>query len=147
MTTSVELQNTELNQFPILRYDVAHEIDRGPAEEDYLFGEPLFGESLNSGSADMDVSGAGSVSGAFPVPANRAAVPQNQPTQSPAISSPTDELEISDAARMMESLPDSEVRAARLAQIRAEIEAGTYDTDAKLEAALGRMLQSLDEDV
>ena len=37
---------------------------------------------------------------------------------------------------------DASQRAERLARIKGEIDAGTYDTDAKLEAALMKMFQS-----
>ncbi len=55
-----------------------------------------------------------------------------------------DELDISDAGRLVdEARQMPEMRMDRIRQIRAEIAAGTYETDAKLEAALGRMLDEI----
>jgi negative regulator of flagellin synthesis FlgM len=55
-----------------------------------------------------------------------------------------DELQISAAARAAESLqgvPD--VRQARIAAIRAEIAAGTYETADKLDVAVSRLLDEI----
>ena len=55
-----------------------------------------------------------------------------------------DELDISDAARLMEQvdrIPD--IRQDRVESIRAQIEAGTYETDEKLEVALDRLLDEI----
>lgn len=94
----------------------------------------------------MDVSGLGSLQGGNPirsagptgsVPAN----PATPPAPSP-LNSPSDELEISSAGQMLNRLGDSpEVRAERIAQIKEAIDAGDYDTDEKLEAALSRMFE------
>ncbi|NUQ62657.1 MAG: flagellar biosynthesis anti-sigma factor FlgM [Pirellulales bacterium] len=52
-----------------------------------------------------------------------------------------DELDISEAGRLVDQVRDvPEMRLDRIRQIRAEIAAGTYETDEKLEIALGRML-------
>ncbi len=94
----------------------------------------------------MDVNGPGPVQSAFPI--KSASPPAGQPAEASVspISSPTDEVEISAAGKMMESIANTEVRAERLAQIKAEIDAGTYETDEKLEAALSRMLGRIDTD-
>jgi negative regulator of flagellin synthesis FlgM len=55
-----------------------------------------------------------------------------------------DELDISQEADLVgrvEDLPD--IRADRVAEIRAEIAAGVYDTDEKLDIALGRLLDEM----
>ena len=67
-------------------------------------------------------------------------------TAGPAVSSsPTsDTVEISQQARIaakLASLP--EVRTDLVAQVKAEIEAGTYDTQEKLDIAISRMLNEL----
>ena len=55
-----------------------------------------------------------------------------------------DELEISDAARLVEKVGDvPEVRQARVDEIRAQIAAGTYETEEKLEIAVGRLLDEI----
>jgi negative regulator of flagellin synthesis FlgM len=72
--------------------------------------------------------------------ASRAAKP-TQPTHPGPIQ---DELEISDAARLVEQvnqLPD--VRQDRIDRIRAEIAEGTYETDEKLDIAVGRLLDEI----
>ncbi|NLX94783.1 MAG: flagellar biosynthesis anti-sigma factor FlgM [Rhodopirellula sp.] len=55
-----------------------------------------------------------------------------------------DELDISDAGRLVDQVREMpEMRMDRIRQIRAEIAAGTYETDTKLETALGRMLDEI----
>ncbi|MFH1923734.1 MAG: flagellar biosynthesis anti-sigma factor FlgM [Planctomycetota bacterium] len=55
-----------------------------------------------------------------------------------------DELEISDAARLVDRVRElPEVRQDRIDQIRAEIAADTYETDEKIEIALGRFLDEI----
>jgi len=72
---------------------------------------------------------------------------QARPTQidsRPSGISTTDELEISDAARLTEQakeLPD--IRQEKVQSIRASIEAGTYDSADKLDAALERLLDEI----
>ena len=55
-----------------------------------------------------------------------------------------DQLDISAEADMVSrvrSMP--EIRGDRVAEIRQQIEAGTYETDGKLETAVGRLLDEL----
>ena len=55
-----------------------------------------------------------------------------------------DELEISEAGRLVDRLHElPEVRQHRVNEIRAQIAAGTYETDEKLEIALGRLLDEI----
>jgi len=57
---------------------------------------------------------------------------------------PSDELQLSDAAQLVEAagrLP--EVRQDRVDAIRAQIAAGTYETDAKIDSALDRLLDEI----
>ncbi|MFG0333520.1 MAG: flagellar biosynthesis anti-sigma factor FlgM [Maioricimonas sp. JB049] len=56
---------------------------------------------------------------------------------------PEDEVDISSAARLLDQLNDPQVRAARLAEIKAAIDAGTYETEDKLEAALDKLLTDI----
>lgn len=52
-----------------------------------------------------------------------------------------DELDISPEANLLSQLRDiPEIRADRVAEIRAQIAAGAYETDAKLDIALDRLL-------
>jgi negative regulator of flagellin synthesis FlgM len=60
---------------------------------------------------------------------------------------PQDQLQISDAARMMEKLDQaSELHQARLDQIKDEIRNGTYETPEKLEEALWKLLREIESE-
>lgn len=55
-----------------------------------------------------------------------------------------DELQLSDAARLLDQVDDvPEVRMDKVASIRAQIEAGTYETPEKLDIALDRLLDEI----
>ena len=65
------------------------------------------------------------------------------PAASDALS-PVDQLDISheaDLASRLQDIPD--IRADRVAAIRAEIEAGVYETDDKLDLAVSRLLDEM----
>ncbi len=94
----------------------------------------------------MEVNGPGPVQGAYPVNPARPQADVGQSGESKPIST-DDKVEISAAGMMMDKLSQSgELRAERLAQIKADIEAGVYETPEKLEAALSRMISDLDLD-
>ena len=63
----------------------------------------------------------------------------------PAAGSPIqDELQISDAGRLVEKVHDlPDVRQDRVNQVRAQIAEGTYETEEKLRIALGRLLDEI----
>ncbi len=95
----------------------------------------------------MEVQGPGSVQRSVPshrsqlTPGKSAAAASGQ---NPGFSTPNDAVEISSAGQLLDKLSKSpEVRAERLAQIKASIASGNYDTDEKLEAALMNLLQSI----
>jgi anti-sigma28 factor (negative regulator of flagellin synthesis) len=80
-------------------------------------------------------------------------VSANKPVAEPAskaassVMAPTDEVEISSLGRMLDDASRTNgLREQRLAQIKSAIEAGTYETPDKLEAAVGRLLNSLQLD-
>lgn len=57
---------------------------------------------------------------------------------------PVDQVDISPEAQLIDqvhNLPD--VRMDRVADIRAQIEAGTYETEEKMDLALGRLLDEI----
>ena len=55
-----------------------------------------------------------------------------------------DELEISPEANLVSQVQDlPDIRADRVAEIREQIAAGVYETDDKLETAIGRLLDEL----
>jgi negative regulator of flagellin synthesis FlgM len=93
----------------------------------------------------MEVNGPSGVGGSSPVRSIQAS-----PVQSPAASgvhgleAPRDEVEISSAARLLGELQnDPAVRAERLAEIQTAIANGVYETPAKLEAALLKLLDEI----
>ncbi len=130
---------SRLNRSPVVGYDAQRSGVR-PA------GTPAVSRLglIQEGESDMDVRGVGSVSGAVPIrPANTAA-PAARETAVNRPQFPTDELQLSSAGKMLDQLSqNSDVRQERLARIKEAIENGTYDTDEKLEAALGKMFDSL----
>jgi negative regulator of flagellin synthesis FlgM len=68
----------------------------------------------------------------------------SQPTERPEATSIQDELQISDAARLMEQAQAvPEVRQDRVEAIRAKIAEGTYETQEKLEIAIERLLDEI----
>lgn len=94
----------------------------------------------------MEVNGPGPVQSAFPAKQVQPTQPVEQ-TSAPRSTVPQDEVDISSAGKILDELnQSSEVRQERLNQIKAEIEAGTYDTPEKLEAALDRLLDEIDSD-
>ena len=93
----------------------------------------------------MSISGPGSIQSGFSFDRVKPTTRPTEPGSTPKTMAPVDEVEISDLGRLMNQSPEnSEVREARLAQIKAEIDAGTYETPEKLEAALMKMIGRLD---
>ena len=87
----------------------------------------------------MQVNGSGSVSGTSPVGRTQPISEVHKPESAKSLS-PRDEVTISKASQMFDRLSQSsEVRAERLARIKAEIDAETYDTPEKMEAALSKL--------
>ena len=87
----------------------------------------------------MEVNGLGSVPNAYPVQGS-----QPPATAQPSSLAPQDELEISSAGKMLQDLDGpSDVRAERLAQIKAAIDDGTYETSEKMQIALDRLLDEI----
>lgn len=90
----------------------------------------------------MEVRGPGFVSGASPIHGVKPV--QARPSEAVAspLQVPQDEIEISAAGKLLATqteATEASSRAERLARIKGEIDAGTYDTDAKLEAAMMKM--------
>ena len=61
------------------------------------------------------------------------------PKQMPA----TDKLELSGASHLLKSLQKNDIRTDKVAEIKAQIEAGTYDDEKKLDVAVDRLLDDL----
>src|SRR5262245_53130650 len=67
------------------------------------------------------------------------ALPADAPTQQPAV----DKLELSGVSHLLQTLKTNDIRADKVAQIKAQIEAGTYETEDKLDIAADRLLDDL----
>jgi negative regulator of flagellin synthesis FlgM len=128
-----------LNRVAILRYDGRHQEGETPSS--------LERTNRQAGSADMEVQGPGSLQRSVPISPVKSAPGQSTAgakSQTPASSKPNDEVQISSAGQLLDKLSKSpEVRAERLAQIKAAIASGEYDSDEKLEAAMMSLLQSI----
>src|SRR5688500_20393088 len=69
-------------------------------------------------------------------------VPADAPPQQPAARS-ADKLELSGVSHLLKTLKSNDVRVDKVAQIKAQIEAGTYETEEKLDVAADRLLDDL----
>ena len=94
----------------------------------------------------MEINGLGHIDGPQPIraPHRAEAIQPQSPTESVQ---EMDQVDISPEAEML-SMVDRvndlpEIRTDRVAEIRAQIEAGTYETDEKLDVALGRFLDEV----
>jgi anti-sigma28 factor (negative regulator of flagellin synthesis) len=65
------------------------------------------------------------------------------PTDPSKSSSATDKVELSGMSHLLKALKNNDVRTEKVAAIKAQIEAGTYEDDAKMDAAVDRMLDDL----
>lgn len=66
-------------------------------------------------------------------------------TDGTGVSRPADKLELSGATHLMGLLKKNDIRADKVAQIKAQIDAGTYETPDKLDAATDRLLDDLNK--
>jgi negative regulator of flagellin synthesis FlgM len=68
----------------------------------------------------------------------------SQPVSRPESAPIQDEVQISDAARLVEQVQQvPDIRQDRVDAIRAQIAAGTYETPAKLDIAVSRLLDEI----
>ncbi len=143
---------TPLNRFSNLRYHAAHsphgdnaERTDQPEKDDARSRRQRRKKSPDASPArrdDMEVRGPGFITNAAPIQGARPATGPSAAASKPPLEVPQDEVELSAAGQLMGKLTEgteSAQRAERLARIKAEIDAGTYDTDAKLEAAMLKM--------
>ena len=72
----------------------------------------------------------------------RKEIPSDAPPQ-PATARSADKLELSGVSLLLKTLKSNDVRLDKVAQIKAQIEAGTYETDEKLDVAADRLLDDL----
>jgi anti-sigma28 factor (negative regulator of flagellin synthesis) len=90
----------------------------------------------------MHVYGPAHLHGAQPV--NAPHISRLAPPTAPRSTAIEDELQISDAAQMMGRVHDMpDIRQDLVQRIRSEIASGAYETDEKLDVALGRLLDEI----
>ena len=73
-------------------------------------------------------------------------IQKSLPTDPAAAGAPpsaTDKLELSGNSNLLQTLQQNNIRADKVAQVRAQIDAGTYETDQKLNAAVDKLLDDL----
>ncbi|MBV8780703.1 MAG: flagellar biosynthesis anti-sigma factor FlgM [Phycisphaerae bacterium] len=90
------------------------------------------------------MSSINSVGGNLPV--QNISTPAISKAAAPAPTAPAraaDRVELSGVSHLLSSLKTNDVRADKVASIKAQIEAGTYETDDKLDAAADKMLDDV----
>lgn len=143
---------TPLNRFSNLRYHAAHsphgdnaERTDQPEKDDAGSRRRRRKKSSDTRPArrdDMEVRGPGFITNASPIQGARPVTGPTAAANKPPLELPQDEVELSAAGQLMGKITEgteAAQRTERLARIKAEIDAGTYDTDAKLEAAMLKM--------
>ena len=91
----------------------------------------------------MQIQGPANLHGAQPIHGPHR-VKETAPQQPSESIHGADQLEISAEAEMISRIRDvPDIRADRVADIRQQIEAGTYDTNDKLEVAVGRLFDEM----
>jgi len=91
----------------------------------------------------MQIYGPAHLHGAQPInPPHAARV--NRPAETPEAGPIQDELQLSEAGQLIDKARDlPDVRWDRVNQIRAQIAEGTYETEEKMQIALGRLLDEI----
>jgi negative regulator of flagellin synthesis FlgM len=131
---------------PMLNPNLRLRYDRSPLADLCASGEsPDLDFDADPGEPDMDVTGANAVGGALPIrPAQLAPAQGASATSASGLAAPQDEVQISSAARALGQLEQTgQIHEARLAEIRAAIADGTYETAEKLEAAVDKLMQAI----
>lgn len=91
----------------------------------------------------MQINGLSQVHGAQSIQGPHRTQASTAPAQTEGWNS-VDQLDISQEADMVSRVQDlPEIRADRVAEIRAQIAEGVYETDEKLDVAVGRLLDEL----
>jgi flagellar biosynthesis anti-sigma factor FlgM len=94
---------------------------------------------------DMDVTSTGAVGGTTPVrPMQLSSVQGLDAAHTRGVEAPQDEVRISSAAQALSQLDaGTQIHEARLAEIRAAIADGSYESFDKLDAAVDRLIEAL----
>ena len=89
----------------------------------------------------MEINGPGNVQGPQPIRPNRVNASR---FEAPAETSSSDKAEISEVARLKAQLKDvPDIRLEKIERLKAEIEAGTYETPDKIDTVIDRLLEEL----
>jgi anti-sigma28 factor (negative regulator of flagellin synthesis) len=59
------------------------------------------------------------------------------------VASSSDKLELSGVSHLLKTLKSNDIRTDKVASVRAQIEAGTYENDDKMNVAIDRLLDDL----
>lgn len=70
-------------------------------------------------------------------------VQKQLPTEPAKQTKMTDRVEFSKVSHLLQTLRANDIRAQKVSEIRAQLEAGTYETEAKLDGAISRLLNDL----
>ena len=70
-------------------------------------------------------------------------IQKQTPADAPRQIATVDKLELSGMSHLLKTLKTNDVRVDKVAQIRAQIDAGTYETEDKLDVAADRLLDDL----
>ena len=90
------------------------------------------------------MSSINSVGGNLPVQHVSTPAVQKQAAPQPSTSARlSDRVELSGVSHLLSSLKTNDVRLDKVASVRAQIEAGTYETDDKLDTAAEKMLDDV----
>jgi flagellar biosynthesis anti-sigma factor FlgM len=70
-------------------------------------------------------------------------IQKSLPTDAPAKPAATDRLELSGLSGLLKTAQRNDIRADKVAEMKAAIEAGNYETDEKLDVATDKLLDDL----
>jgi anti-sigma28 factor (negative regulator of flagellin synthesis) len=83
------------------------------------------------------------VSGVSPLQNAQSTAKPAAAEQSTGVERGSDRLDLSGVQNYLQTLRTNDVRIDKVSQVKAQIEAGTYETDEKLDIAAGRLLEDL----
>jgi len=136
--------NPAASSQPMLKRRPRFRYDAPPAQEPSWSGSSRMPAS-DAEEFDMDVTGAAAIGGTSPIrPTQFAPAAGIQSLPAHGLVAPQDEVQISSSASALGQIdPGSQIHEARLAEIRAAIADGSYETADKLDAAVDRLIESL----
>jgi negative regulator of flagellin synthesis FlgM len=95
------------------------------------------------GETPMNVNNVGSTSPIQKLTTNP--IQKSIPADPPANIKATDRLELSGSSHLLAALKTNDIRADKVASIKAQIADGSYETDDKLDSAVGKLLDDLNK--